>query len=222
MANRVTLGKMTNPVRGFMDGTAALLSLVALVVLVVMTADDVPRMVSMIVYSLSLLALYTTSSLYHSIPWRPAWKQRMQRVDHSMIFVLVAGSFTPIAFNVLEGTWRITVLAVVWSVAIVGVAQKVVWPRVKPWFSITLQTTLGWFALVPFIELVRRLSGGAIALIGVGGLLYTIGMILFTMERPKLAPRVFSYHEVWHVFVISASLLHFLAILLYVVPYPRG
>lgn len=216
------LGKMLNPVRGFMDATAAVASLAALVVLVVLTAHDLPRMFSMIVYSLSLVALYTTSALYHSIPWRPRWKQRMQRLDHSMIFVLVAGSFTPIAFNVLDGAWRVTVLGVAWAVAVVGVVQKVVWPRVRQWFSVTLQTSLGWFVLVPFLELVRRLSGGAIILIAAGGILYTIGMILFTMRRPRFAPRVFSYHEVFHVFVISASLLHFLAVLIYVVPYPRA
>ena len=222
MTSRMMLGKMRNPVRGFMDATAALASVVALVVLIVLTTDDAPRMVSMIVYALSLTALYTTSSLYHSIPWRPAWKQRMQRMDHSMIFLLVAGSFTPIAFNILDGAWRVSVLAVVWSVAIVGVTQKIVWPKVRPWFSITLQTTLGWFAVVPFVELVRRLSGGALILISAGGIPYTSGMVLFTMKRPRLAPRVFSYHEVWHVFVISASVLHFLAVLIYVVPYPRG
>ena len=213
---------MRNPVRGFMDATAAVASLVALVVLIALMTHDIPRMLSMIVYSLSLIALYTTSSLYHTIPWNPPWHQRMQRVDHSMIFVLVAGSFTPIAFNVLDGAWRASVLTVVWAVAIVGVVQKIVWPKVRAWFSITLQTSLGWFALVPFIELVRRLSGGALILIIAGGVLYTAGMILFTMERPRLSPRVFSYHEVWHVFVISASLLHFLAVLIYVVPYPRG
>ena len=216
------MGKMRNPVRGFMDATAAVASVVALVVLIAVTTHDIPRMLSMIVYSLSLIALYTTSSLYHTIPWKPPWHQRMQRVDHSMIFVLVAGSFTPIAFNVLDGAWRVSVLTVVWAVAIVGVVQKIVWPKVRAWFSITLQTSLGWFALVPFIELVRRLSGGALILIIAGGVLYTAGMILFTMERPRLSPRVFSYHEVWHVFVISASLLHFLAVLIYVVPYPRG
>lgn len=219
---RLTLGKMTNPVRGLMNAGAAAASLVALVVLVVMTADDRPRMISMTVYALSLLALYTTSSLYHSIPWRQRWKQRMQRLDHSMIFVLVAGSFTPLAFNVLDGAWRTSVLAIVWSVAVVGIVQKIVWPRVKPWFSITLQTTLGWFAIVPFLEFVRRLSGGAIALIAAGGVLYTVGMILFTLRRPRLAPRVFSYHEVFHVLVITASVLHFLAVLIYVVPYPRA
>ena len=222
MTTRMTLGKMHNPIRGFMDATAAALSVAALVVLVVLTTHDVHRMMSMIVYAVSLIALYTTSSLYHSIPWKPRWKARMQRIDHSMIFVLVAGSFTPIAFNVLDGAWRISVLAVVWTVTIVGVTQKVVWPKVRSWFSITLQTTLGWFALVPIVELIRRLSGGAVVMIAVGGLFYTVGMVLFTLKRPRLSPRVFSYHEVWHMFVISASLLHFLVVLLYVVPYPRA
>lgn len=210
---------MTNPVRGFMDATAALASVAALVALVVLTSNDTPRMMSMVVYALTLVALYTTSSLYHSIPWRPKWKQRMQRLDHSMTYLLVAGSFTPIAANVLDGAWRVRVLAVVWGAAIVGVGQKIIFPRVRPWFSITLQTTLGWFALVPFLELMRRLSGGAIALIAAGGALYTVGMILFTLKRPRLSPAFFSYHEVWHVFVIAASVLHFLAVLINVVPY---
>ena len=162
----------------------------ALVVLIVLTAHDTARMLSMLIYALSLVALYTTSSLYHSIPWRPRWKQRMQRIDHSMIFVLVAGIVhTDRLQCARRGTWRVSVLSVVWVVTIVGVFQKVVLPRVRPWFSITLQTTLGWFALVPFVELVRRLTGGAIILIAAGGLLYTIGMILFTLRRPRLLPR---------------------------------
>lgn len=219
MDTRLTLGKMTNPVRGLMNAGAAAASLAGLVALVWLTAGDGPRMLSMVVYGLSLVALYTTSSLYHSIPWRTRWKRRMQRIDHSMIYVLVAGSFTPIAANVLDGAWRIAVLAVVWSVVLVGVIQKIVWPRVRPWFSITLQTSLGWFALVPMVELIRRLSGGAVALIVAGGALYTLGMILFTTRRPRLWPRVFSYHEVFHLLVISASALHFLAVLIYVVPH---
>ena len=213
------LGRMRNPVRGFMDGSAALASLVGLVVLAVLTRHDPPRMVAVIVFALSLIALYTTSALYHCVPWSRRWRHRMQRMDHSMIFVLVAGSWTPISAVVLDGWWRVATLAVVWSVALVGIVQKVVFPKVRLWFSITLQTAMGWFALVPLVELVRRMSGGAIALMFASGLLYTVGMILFATRRPKLAPHLFSYHEVFHVFVISASLLHFLLVVNYVVPY---
>lgn len=217
--DRLTLGRMQNPIRGFMDAGAALASAMGAVTLVMLTLTDTPRLISVAVFGLSLVALFTTSSLYHSVPWSRVWKQRMQRLDHSMIFVVVAGSYTPIAVNVLNGRWRITVLVVVWTVATVGILQKFLLPSIKNWFSITLQTTLGWFALVPFVELVRRLSGGAIALMVGGGILYMVGMILFTTRRPRLHPRVFSYHEVFHVFVIGAATLHFLLVLIYIVPY---
>lgn len=100
---RITLGRMQNPVRGGLHGAAALASIVGLVNLIVRTADNLPSMWSMVFFGVSLIALYTTSSLYHSVPWNGTWKNRMQRLDHSMIFVLIAGSFTPIAYNVLTG-----------------------------------------------------------------------------------------------------------------------
>ena len=213
------LGRMRNPVRGIMDGTAAIASFVGLLTLAVLTFGDTGRFVAVGIFGLSLIALYTTSSLYHSVPWSLRWRRRMQRLDHSMIYLLVAGSWTPVAAIVLDGTWRVVVLAVVWAMAIVGIVQKLLWPKVRLWFSITLQTVMGYFAIVPLVELVRRLSGGAIALMLASGALYTIGLILFTTRRPRLFPRVFSYHEVFHVFVIAASTLHFVLVLRYLVPY---
>ena len=144
----------------------------------------------------------------------------MQRLDHSMIYVLVAGSWTPLAAVVLDGRWRVTVLAVVWGLAMFGIAQKVFIPQMPLWFSIAIQTTMGYFALVPLVELMGRLSPAAIALMFTSGALYTIGLVLFALRRPRLLPRVFSYHEVFHVFVIAASALHFVLVLRYVVPYP--
>lgn len=215
-------GPMRNPVRGFMDLSAAVASVIGLSTLVVLTVNDVPRLVSMVVFGLSLVAVYTTSTLYHCVPWSPTWRQRMQRLDHSMIFLLVAGSYTPIAFNVLSGRWRWFVLAVVWSLAAFGIVLKFGFTKVRTWLSVTIQTTMGWFAVIPLVELVRRLSDGAILLMFLSGLLYTVGLVLFSVRRPRLFPRFFSYHEVFHVFVISASAAHFAMILLYVVPYPRA
>jgi len=216
---RITLGRMHNPIRVLMDAGAALASVIGAVTLIVLTRTDPPRLLSMAVFGLSLVALFTTSSLYHSIPWTHEWKTRLQQLDHSMIFVVVAASYTPLAVNVLTGRWRWLVLVVAWSVALVGIIQKFLLPRIDAWFSITLQTTLGWFAVVPLVELIRRLSGGAIVLMLSGGALYMVGMILFTIKRPRLLPRIFSYHEVFHVFVIGAATLHFAMMLLYIVPY---
>ncbi len=218
---RVRLGKMENPVRGFLHGAGAVLSVVGLVVLILRTWGDPRRMWTMVVFGVSLVALYTTSSLYHSVPWRPRWKERWQRLDHSMIFVLVAGTFTPLAVNVLDGSWRVVMLAVVWGIGLVGIAQKILWPRLRQWFSVTLQTSMGWSALIPLGELMRRLGTAPIVLTLVGGAFYTAGMVMYATRRPRLSPRVFSYHELFHLFVLAGSIAHFFMVLLYVVPY-RG
>ena len=218
---RLRLGKMTNPVRGFLHGGAAAASMVGLVVLILQTHADVPKMLSMLVFGLSLLALYATSTIYHSIPWRPAWKARLQRLDHSMILVLVAGTYTPVAFNVLPGSWRVVTLSVVWSLAAIGILQKVAFPRVRTWFILTLALVMGWFALVPFLEIARRLALPALGLIALGGICYTIGAVFYAAKWPRLFPSVFSHHELFHVLVVVGSFMHFVAILVYVVPVVR-
>jgi len=222
MTDRIQLGRMTNPVRGFMHGAAAVVSLAGLVLLVVRSSPDGIRVFSVVVFGVSLIALYTASALYHSIPWRKKWDSRMQRVDHAMIFVLVAGTYTPVAINVLGGAWRVVTLSVVWGLAAIGIAQKIALPRIPSWFSITIQTTMGWFAIIPFLELIEALSGGAIALLVLGGLSYTTGLIILATERPQLFPRIFSHHEVFHVLVVAGSLFHFFMILWYVVPHARS
>ena len=212
---------MHHPVRGFLHGGAAIVSLAGLVTLVVKTAWDTPRMLSMAVFGSAMVALYVTSSLYHSVPWKERWKRRMQRFDHSMIYLLVAGTYTPIAFNVLTDEWKWITLAVVWSIAVIGILQKMLFPRIRNWLSITLYMVMGWFAVIPVRELFDRLSFPAMVLLILGGFFYTVGMILVVTKRPKLFPNVFSYHEVFHVLVISGSTAHFLMILCYVTPIPR-
>ncbi|MDH3540254.1 MAG: hemolysin III family protein [Acidimicrobiia bacterium] len=221
MTDRIRLGKMTNPIRGLLHGSAAVISVAGMTLLIVRSAPDATRVVSMTIFGISLMGLYTASALYHSVPWRETWKKRMQRLDHSMIFMLVAGTYTPIAVNVLDGTWRTLTLTVVWGAAAIGIVQKIAFPTVPDWVSITLQTTMGWFAIVPFLELVEALSGGAIALMVAGGLSYTIGLVLLANERPQLFPRIFSHHEVFHILVVLGSLFHFLMILWYVVPHDK-
>ncbi|MDH3606987.1 MAG: hemolysin III family protein [Acidimicrobiia bacterium] len=221
MTDRLTLGKMTNPVRGLLHGSAALVSVAGMILLIARSSPDGVRVLSMVVFGVSMMGLYTASALYHSVPWRAKWKKRMQRVDHSMIFVLVAGTYTPIAVNVLDGNWRTVTLSVVWGIAAIGILQKIAFPSIPDWVSITLQTTMGWFAVIPFLELVEALSGGAIALMIAGGLSYTIGLILLANERPQLFPQVFSHHEVFHILVVLGTLFHFLMVLWYVVPHDR-
>jgi hemolysin III len=214
--DRFCLGRMQNPVRGLLHGTAAVASMVGAAILWSRGGPDAGLRVAMVVFGMSLVGLYTVSSLYHSYPWRPPWKGRMQRVDHAMIYVVVAGTYTPLALVVLEGGWCAVAIASTWAIAVAGIAQKIFWPEVGDWFSITMQTTQGWLALPCVVLLARELPAGAVTLVVAGGLLYTIGMVGFVTRRPRLWPRVFSYHEVFHVCVVGASAMHYAAILMYV------
>lgn len=215
---RVTLGKMQNPVRGFLHGFAAVAALVGLVALVVRAWGHGAAITGSIVFGLTLIVMYTISSLYHSIPWRKTWKARLQRLDHSMIYLVVAGTFTPILIGALDGAALAIGLGSVWLIAVVGVTLKTTLPRVATWLSVTLQLIMGWSALVWLPQIKTNLGLGAIVFIALGGLFYTVGAVIFLSKRPRLFPRAFSYHELFHVLVVSASVMHFLAVFSYAIP----
>ena len=214
---RITLGKMQNPVRGFLHGTAAVAALAGSIALV-LRIPTLGGRIAAGVFGIAMVALYTTSSLYHSIPWRERWKSRMRRLDHSMIFVLIAGTYTPISWIALDGWLRVATLAVVWSIALVGIGQQTFFPRERSSFAIALMTTMGWLAVFIMIPFFHRAGAGAATLLALGGVLYTVGMVFLVTNRPRLWPRIFSYHELFHVMVVAATSLHFVATWRYVVP----
>lgn len=209
---------MQNPVRGFLHGAAAVAALAGTVYLVDRAGSNTGILIGSLVFGLALLVMYTTSSLYHSVPWRPDWKRRLQRADHSMIYLVVAGTFTPIAVAGLEGTDRWWCLGLVWSIAVVGIVLKLVLPGVSTGLSVTLQLGMGWTVIFWIPQIWNSLGLGAIALIVVGGIFYIVGTVIFMTKRPRLFPRTFSHHELFHVFVILASVSHFLAVALYAIP----
>lgn len=216
---RARLGKMTNPVRGLLHGTAAVAFLIAGITLFVLSPPGSLRRFSLLTFGLSLVALFTVSALYHSIPWRSHVKPWMQRVDHTMIYVLIAGTFTPIAAITLEGWLRWGTLAVQWGIVLFGALEKLARRTPSQSLSIALQTTQGWLAMFLLWPLSSKLPWTALLLMGLGGLLYTVGMIFLVTNRPRMWPRVFSYHELFHIFVVAAATLHFIVIARYVMAY---
>jgi hemolysin III len=216
--SRVTLGKMQNPVRGFLHGSAAIASLVGLAVLAAIGDVGVGVRIALVVYGASLVALFTTSSLYHSVPWSDRWKDRLRRLDHSAIFLVVAGSFTPFAVVALQGAWRTASLVVLWMAAATGIIVKVSERRIRLGPSVTIQSAMGWAGVLPMFQIGKTLGADTVVWIGVGGLLYTVGMVFMLTKWPRIVPRVFSYHELFHVMVVAAALIHFLVIVTKVVP----
>jgi hemolysin III len=216
--DRLTLGKMQNPIRGFLHGSAAVASAIGLVVLLDRSDGRLRAVAGALIFGGALLVMYTISTLYHSVPWEPRLKTRLQKLDHSMIFLVVAGTFTPIAIASLDGTILLLALGVVWGIAITGILLKALMPEIRTSLSVTLQMVMGWSALIWIPWIWQELGRGAIALIVLGGACYTIGTVIYAMRRPRLFPRTFSHHELFHVLVIAGSSFHFFAILHYAVP----
>jgi len=218
MTTMLTLGRMHHPFRGFLNGAAALAAIVGLVALLVANPGEVSLAVALVVYAGSLVSMFTISCLYHSVPWSERWKARMRRLDHSAIFLVVAGTYTPIAVVALDTAWRNASLAAVWIAGLVGIVLKFVERDIRLGPSVTIQSMMGWAAVIPMFRIADRLGGNIIALLAVSGTLYTIGMVFMLTQRPRLFPRVFSHHELFHVLVVAATTVNFVAILRYVLP----
>lgn len=214
---RWTLGRMQNPIRGFLHGTAAVAALAGTVFLV-WTSPSWGIRVGALIFGLAMVSLYTTSSLYHSIPWRELWKKRMQRLDHTMILVLIAGTYTPVAIATLNGTLQWTVLGVAWGLVALGAAQHTLFPRENQTFSMILAISMGWLGTLIAWQIFQVLGWAGAALAVAGGAVYSVGMLLLITNRPRLWPRFFSYHEVFHIMVVSASIIHFVMVWRYVLP----
>jgi hemolysin III len=164
------------------------------------------------IYAVSVSGLFGASALYHRISWRPAARRWMRRLDHSMIFVLIAGTYTPFALLVLHGTLSGVVLAVVWGGALAGVMLKLAWVDAPKWLMAAIYVALGWVGAATIPQMLSRAGVGAVTLLAVGGLLYTVGAVVYALRRPNPLPKVFGYHEIFHVLVIAAAAAHYAAI----------
>jgi hemolysin III len=171
------------------------------------------------IYAVSLSALLGTSALYHRVDWkRPAVRRWMRRLDHSMIFFLIAGTYTPFALLVLDGMLADAILVVVWAGAIAGAVVEMVWIEHPKWVAALIYMSLGWVAAIAFPGLWSEMGAAGAILVAIGGILYTAGAVVYATQRPNPSPRVFGYHEVFHALVIAAAAAQFAAIAFFALP----
>lgn len=211
MANKTNYSIGEEIAHSTTHGIGAVLAAVATVVMIVMAVrqGDPWRLAAAIVYGSSLVTLYTVSTLYHSFPW-PKAKKIFQVLDHAAIYVLIAGTYTPFTLVTLRDSGGWWLFSAVWGIAAAGIAIEVFWKKQPRWLSMVLYLGMGWLAVVMIRPLLATLPRPGVMLLMAGGLSYTIGTIAYISKRvPYL-------HAVWHLFVFAGSLLHFLAIVLYV------
>jgi hemolysin III len=200
--------------RGWLHVWAFAVSIVTGAVLVAVTAAaHGPRAVlATSVYACAVSLLFGTSALYHRVAWSPARHTLMARLDHSMIFLLIAGTYTPFALLVLPTPTGDTVLTVVWAGAVGGIGLKAVWIEAPRQLTVPLYLALGWMAVAVFPDLLRNGGVAAFVLLLAGGLMYSAGALVYASRRPDPMPHVFGFHEVFHLCTVVAALCHYLAV----------
>jgi hemolysin III len=194
--------------RGRIHGGAVLVALPAGVVLTLLASGPLATTATAI-YSISLVALFGTSAAYHLFARSQRVQHVMQRADHCMVYVLIAGTYTPVCLLALPRTMGITLLSVVWGIAVVGMVLKAMWRARK--FATSLYIVLGWIVLAVVPWVYQHAGATALSLYAVGGVVFTSGAVMFLRRYPRLRPEVFGFHEVWHVMTVAAVVLQFTA-----------
>jgi len=208
--------------RGWSHGAAAVVAIAGLVALIVVTRHDPAKLVSVTVYGTGLVLLFAVSATYHIFTWPPRVKEWLRRADHATIFVFIAATYTPLVFNVLGGWWRVGMLAAIWACAAAGVAGAAPFLRIPRQLLASLYLAMGWLAVIALVPLTAALGWVAAALMALGGLQYSLGAAAYAFRRPRLWPRVFGYHEVFHLAVITASVTFYVIVVRYAVPFHRA
>jgi len=184
--------------------------------------NDSLRLLSMLTYGLSMIELYTVSAVYHLGAWSKSQRRKVRALDHANIFVFIAGTYTPLCLNILSGWLRVTILALIWLLAFTGVGLALFKRQMPRMTGTVLYIGMGWVAVLALPSFVALLPWNALALLVLGGILYTLGGIIYARRWPNPFPRVFGYHEVFHLFVIAASIAFATVIWVWALPFPRA
>lgn len=197
--------------RGVSHEVAFYVAIVATIGLAASAAPGLPR-IAAVGYGASLVTLFGTSALYHRPMWSPRARARLRRADHAAIFVLIAGSYAPLGLLALPTDAGHRLLSIVWGGCFVGLSKALLWPHSPRWLTALTYLFVGWGAVLELGPLGHALGPTRSVLIALGGLCYTVGAIIYARKRPDPAPTIFGYHEIFHLLVIAAAALHFVAI----------
>ncbi|RJQ10172.1 MAG: hemolysin III family protein [Bacillota bacterium] len=206
---------LRNPASAVTHFLGALLSAVGLGFLIqrAVAAGTVWHLVSFPIFGTGLLLLYTASTLYHSLRLPPESVKALRRIDHIMVFVLIASTYTPFCLVPLRGPWGWSLFGTAWGLAAAGAVLKLVWLEAPRWLSTGFYVAMGWLVIIAVYPLAKTVTPAGLAWLAAGGFLYTTGAVCYATKWPDPWPGRFGFHEIWHLFVIGGSLSHFAAVL---------
>jgi hemolysin III len=210
--------RVKEPFSCFSHLLGVLLAVPGLVWLVLQSHGEPWRTVGFSIYGASLILLYSASTLYHWLPLSPRKEDLLRRFDHVAIYLLIAGTYTPVCLVTLRGGWGWSLFVVVWGLALAGSAVKLFFRHLPRWLTTALYVGMGWMAVIAFVPLLQTLPVAAFNWLLAGGIFYTLGALIYAAQRPDPFPDVFGFHDIFHVFVLAGSFFHFVFMLRYVLP----
>jgi hemolysin III len=214
--------KFREPVNGLIHFSAAIAAVIGSGILISIGRNNLVKTMALGVYGVSVILLFAASAAYHLVKAGPKIIANLRKLDHAAIFVLIAGTYTPICAIMFTGFWRWGLLAVVWSLAVIGIVVTMFIMNAPRWLIAGVYVVMGWLCLLAIGEMLRVLPPGALLWLGFGGVIYTLGAVVYAAKAPDFFPGKFGFHEVWHIFVILGALAHFISIAVFIAPAPQG
>jgi hemolysin III len=207
------ISKLREPVNGLTHLGGAIAAFFGQIALLIVGWSGTARIISLLVYGVSLILMFSASATYHMAKVKPKILGILRRIDHAAIFLLIAGTYTPFCINAFTGFFRWGLLAIIWVIAIIGILLKVFVPGMPRWLHTGLYVVMGWLCLSTVGQMPIVLSGWAIFWLIAGGVTYTLGAVVYATKIFNFAPGKFGFHEVWHIFVLLGALAHFIAVM---------
>jgi hemolysin III len=212
------LEKLREPVNGLTHLAAAIVSVFGLAVLLIIGRGGAAKIASLVIYGVSLILMFSASASYHMVRSTPPVTRWLRKLDHSSIFLLIAGTYTPICLHFFTGFWKWGLLAIIWSIAAAGVMVKMFILKAPHWLNAAIYLVMGWLSLAAIKEIMATMPAGALVWMILGGIFFTLGAVVYIAEKPNFWPGIFGFHEIWHVFVILGCASHFVLIAYYIAP----
>jgi hemolysin III len=207
------LSKLREPVNGLTHLGGAIAAFFGQIALLIVGWNGPAKVISVIVYGFSLIAMFSASAAYHLAKVEPAVLMTLRKLDHSAIFLLIAGTYTPFCLIAFTGFWRWGLLAIIWAIAAAGIVVKIFYVTAPRWLNVVIYVIMGWLCVMAVPQMTSVLPITAMVCLFIGGVIYTLGAVIYATKIFNLVPGKFGFHEVWHIFVLLGAATHFIAVL---------
>jgi hemolysin III len=207
------LKKLREPVNSLTHWAGAILAAAGLIALLIIGWSTPAKIISLTIYGLSLIAMFSASATYHMVQVKDKVLEIFRKVDHAAIYFLIAGTYTPFCVNAFTGFWKWGMLSLIWSLAAIGITVKIFYIRAPRWLNAGIYVIMGWLSVAAAGQMLAALPAWVLTWLVIGGVIYTLGAIVYTTKIFNFKPGVFGFHEMWHIFVLLAAAAHFVAVL---------